>query len=217
MSVCHIPILLELHFKGEFSGSARLVEKDLPGTTKLRERAKKETVMSDFQFHKRFVRVEWLAFQKAVDLIREAGWDDSYFVGQLELIGDVGLAVTIADAGRELYDHEGKVVRCEELHAEDLGLQEEIGEFVQKTEYSHDRGYFLKRTYIFHGFRKGERSSYTSVCVAFAKLMEKDDWMLVHECVTDQRLSGNARWVIYRTKDFAEASSNSKLKDVAVS
>ena len=170
--------------------------------------------MSDF--HKRFVRVEWLAFQKAVDLIREVGWDDSYFVGRSELIGDVGLAVTIADAGRELYDHEGKVV-CEELHAEDFGLREEIGEFFQKTEYSDDRGYFLKRTYAFHVFRKGDGSSLTSVCVAFAKLAEKDDWMLVHECVTDQRLSGNARWVIYRTKDFAQASLDKRLKDATIS
>lgn len=172
--------------------------------------------MSDF--HKRFVRVEWLAFQKAVDLIREVGWDDSYFMGRSELIGDEGKAAVRAEAGIDLYDGEGQFSQREELHAEDFGLEEEIDDFFPKSDnLTRDQGYFLKRTYAFHVFRKGDGSSLTSVCVAFAKLTENGDWTLVHECVIDQRLSGNARWVIYRTKDFVEVSSNSKLKDATVS
>jgi len=153
-------------------------------------------------FQKRFVRVEWLAFQKAVDLIREAGFDNTYFVSHSNLIGDEGKATVLAEMGRELYDHEGQVVKSEELRAEDFGLAEEIGEFAQRSEDigRRDERYFLKRTYDFQIFQKGEKVSYTSVWVSFAKRTEQDDWELVHESLTDQRRNGNDRWVIYRTE-----------------
>ena len=161
--------------------------------------------MSDF--HKRFVRVEWLAFSKVVDLIREAGFDDSYFVGRSELIGDEGKAAIRAEAGIDLYDGEGQFSKHEELHADDFGLEEEIGEFFQKSEkLERDQRFFLKRTYAFHVFEKGMGFSHISIRVAFAKLTEKDDWMLIHECVVDQSHEGDGRWVVYRTKDFAEVS-----------
>ena len=161
--------------------------------------------MSDF--NKRFVRVEWLAFQKAVDLIREAGFDDSYFVGLSRLIGDEGIAVWRSQAGRELHDDTGQFVKHEELAAEDLGLEDEIGELVQRSEDSgrHGEQYFLKRTYAFEIFQQGARFSYVCLWVSFAKHTEKDDWEVVHECLTDQRRSGKARRVIIRTKDFTQA------------
>ncbi len=167
-------------------------------TIKLRERAKKEAAMLEFE--KRFVGVEWLAFQKVVDLIREAGFDNSYFVSQSNLIGDEGQAPVLAEMGRELYDREGQLVKSEELRAEDFGLAEEIGEFAQRSEDSGrgDEKYFLKRTYAFQIFQKGEKFS-ISAWVSFAKRTDQDDWELVHEGLTDQSRSGDARWVIYRS------------------
>jgi hypothetical protein len=145
--------------------------------------------------------VEWLAVQKAVDLIREAGFDTTYFVSQLNLIGDEGKAPVLAEIGRELYDRDGKAVKNEELRAEDFGLAEEIGEFAQRSEDSgrRDDGYFLKRTYAFQIFQKGEKVSYVSAWVSLAKRTEQDDWELVHECLVDRRRSDNDCWVIYRT------------------
>ena len=165
--------------------------------------------MSDF--HKKFVRVEWLALQKASDLMREVGWDESYFISQSQLIGDEGLAAAKAESGRDLFDMDNQqFIRREELHAEDFGLEEEIGEFFQKSEnLERDYRVFLKRTYSFDVFKKGEGHSFTSIAVAFAKATEKDDWTLVHECVVDHRRNGNDRWIIYRTKDL---ELESKLK-----
>lgn len=152
-------------------------------------------------FTKQFVRVEWLALQKAVDLIREAGFDDTYFVSELDLIGDEGEALVLAEMGRELYDREGRMIKREELHAEDFGLAEDIDEFTQAPKDSGGRGerYFLKRTYAFQISQKGERVYHMGVVVSFAKRTQQDDWELVYECLTDQRRSGDARWVIYRT------------------
>lgn len=154
--------------------------------------------MSDFQ--KRFVRVEWLATQKVVDLIREAGFDNTYYVGLSRLVSDEGQAIFLAELGRDLYDEHGKLVKTEGLCAEDFGLVEEIGELAQQSESDrNDEKYFLKRTYAFEICQKGERACYTSAWVSFAKRTEQDDWELVYECVTDQRRSGKDRWVIHRT------------------
>ncbi len=154
--------------------------------------------MSEFQ--KKLVRVEWLALQAAVYLIREAGFDNSYFVSQYHLIGDEGQAPVIAKMGRELYDRQGHAIKWEELRAEDFGLEGEIGDFARQSEDMSRTGaqYFLKRTYEFLVFQRDEKVSYTNVWVSFAKRTEDDDWELVHECVTDHRLSGDARWVVYR-------------------
>lgn len=157
------------------------------------------------KFRKQFVRVEWLAVQKAVDLMREAGFDNSYFVSQAHLIGDEGQAPIMAEIGRELFDDKGKLIGFDVLHAEDFGLENEIEEFVplrEKLAVEDGSRYFLKRTYAFQVFQKGEVRGYVSIWVSFAKRAEQDDWEIVHECVTDQRKrtskDSKDRWVIYR-------------------
>lgn len=152
-------------------------------------------------FGKDFVYVEWLAVKKAVDLLREAGFDDSHFVSTSRLIGDEGLAPLIAEQGRQLYDEGGQPAKFEELQPADLGLSDEIDDFTRRPEGGsvvYNEKYFIKRTYEFTVYQRGEKTSYVMVYVSFAKQTEKDDWKVVLESVTDQRRNGNDRWVIYR-------------------
>lgn len=174
-------------------------------TTKLRERAKKEAPMSEFQ--KKYVRVEWLAVQKAVDLMREAGFDNSYFVRQSHLVGDEGTAPLLAEVGRELFDEDGHHVRFESLPVKDLGFDQEIGEFEPRYEgiggTTYDDCYFLKRTYQFIIFRQGEKVSEKQIMISFAKRRQENDWEVVLEGVVDGSRSGGDRWIVYRPEKKA--------------
>lgn len=146
------------------------------------------------KFHKNFVRVEWMAFQKAVDLLREAGFDDTYFVCQSMLRGDEGQAIVRADMGRELFDGDGNYVTSETLRASDLGLAGDIGEFAPRPDEVNQSEFFLQRTYSFEVIQRGAKYGYVSIWVTFVKRTEEDDWSLYYEQVTDQRRgSANCR------------------------
>ena len=156
---------------------------------------------SQNQFQKSFVLAEWLAVQTVVDLLREAGLDNSHFVSTSRLVGDEGEAPGLAAQGRDLYDRQGVLVKNEELSVEDLGLGDDIEALhLRPEDDSLDQPRcFLKRTYTFDVHQHKQRTSYVSVWIGFAKRTEHSDWELVHECVIDQRHSGDARYVVYRT------------------
>lgn len=168
--------------------------------TKPRERARKEMAMKKSTFRKSFVRVEWLALQTVVDLLREAGFDN-YYVVQSTMMGDEGEAALLANRGRDLYDLDGTAVSNVKLQPIELGLEGEVDSFyLQPSDNGRlDNRFFLKRTYSFQTLQKGERVGYVDVWVSFAKRTKHDDWEVVHEVVTDQRKKGPDRWVIDRT------------------
>lgn len=151
------------------------------------------------EFKKKFVRVEWMAFQRAVNLMREAGLNATYFVSESNLLGDEGQAPLLAEVGRELYNKGGELVKTEPLNAEDLGLSDDIEELAQRSDDSpYDGNYFLKRTYDFFVYEKGKKISNMIIHVSLAKQTQDDDWELVLESLVDSGRSGDDRWIIYR-------------------
>ena len=153
-------------------------------------------------FHKDFVRVEWLAFAKVLDLMREYKLDDSYFVSSSYLQGDKGVALDIAERGRDMFDEDRRFLKTEELQAADFGLKQEIGEFHGASEDSPFSGndYFLTRAYRFEIIKKGDKVYHLHAAIIFAKITEHSDWVLDHEALIDDRNIGDKRWVIYRPR-----------------
>ena len=136
-----------------------------------------------------------------VDLLREVGFDDSYFVDQSSLVGDEGQIFFFEKQERSSFGGGGGSMHIKDLRAENFGLTDDLGEFSRKFEDDQDTDqYFLYRTYSFSVLKRGEKRSLVGVWVSFAKKTEDDDWKLVHECVIDHRREGEAKWVIVRNE-----------------
>lgn len=145
-------------------------------------------------FIKHFVRVEWMAFQKAIELMKEAKLDNLYFVGKSYNVGDRGAVAITAHRGEEYFDESGhRTGLLRQAKATDFCLEQEIGEFQVDLDYMDtnpdpkDEKYFLSRIYNFDVFKKGQKESTIYIRVIFAKVNEGDDWKLIAEAVMEEK------------------------------